>query len=206
MFFASEADKTPVQQWSSASVTILDSDKPKHIQLEITGANSTTLHFNVGSKDIAEAILAKLRSSKSIGLASEPSPKPSSPSLPLREDSPDSELARSTTPKPKKNANVHWPSSPAEIIRASTPDEEEEEEETHGPGVPGVVLYDFSADAEDELQVTAGEDVTVIDREGSEEWWKCRNARGEEGVVPALYIDVGVLPLGYLVTLTFLWL
>lgn len=186
-----------MQQWSSASVTILESDKPKHIQLEITGANATTLHFNAGSKDIAEAIIAKLESSKSIGLASQPSTSTPTP----QENSPDSDLARSTTPKPKKNANVHWPTSPPEIIRSATPDDDgvETEDETSGPGEPGVVLYDFSADAADELQVKAGDHVTVIDREG-DEWWKCRNASGEEGVIPALYIDVCEARLKFAVT------
>ena len=55
-------------------------------------------------------------------------------------------------------------------------------------------LYDFNADGEDELTVKEGENLTVLERDG-EEWWKCRNAKGLEGVVPASYLEVRVFQL-----------
>jgi len=51
-------------------------------------------------------------------------------------------------------------------------------------------LYDFEADGEDELSVKEGEHLVVLERDG-DEWWKCRNSEGAEGVVPASYLEVG---------------
>ncbi|KAG8899325.1 cytoskeletal protein binding protein [Tulasnella sp. 408] len=46
-----------------------------------------------------------------------------------------------------------------------------------------------NGDGEDELTVKEGEKLTVVDKEESEEWWKCRNSKGKEGVVPASYLE-----------------
>lgn len=56
-----------------------------------------------------------------------------------------------------------------------------------------IALYYFVADGEDEMSVKENETLIVIDRASSEDWWKCRNQFGEEGVVPASYIDVSLL-------------
>jgi len=42
-------------------------------------------------------------------------------------------------------------------------------------------LYDFEADGEDELSVKEGEHLVVLERDG-DEWWKCRNSEGAEGL------------------------
>jgi len=34
----------------------------------------------------------------------------------------------------------------------------------------------------------------VIEKDG-DEWWKCRNMNGSEGVVPASYVEVGLMVL-----------
>jgi len=52
-----------------------------------------------------------------------------------------------------------------------------------------VVLYDFTADGDDELTVAEGEDLIVLERD-SDDWWKVRNSKGREGVVPASYVEV----------------
>ena len=52
-----------------------------------------------------------------------------------------------------------------------------------------VALYDFGADGVDELSVTEGEHLTVLEKDG-DAWWKCRNSKGLEGVVPACYLEV----------------
>ena len=57
-------------------------------------------------------------------------------------------------------------------------------------------LYDFTADGEDELSVMEGERLTVLEKDG-DEWWKCRNTKGAEGVVPASYLEVGLLQLSF---------
>jgi len=49
-------------------------------------------------------------------------------------------------------------------------------------------LYDFQAQGEDELTVAEGDALWVIEQEG-DEWWKCRNVNGGEGVVPASYVE-----------------
>jgi hypothetical protein len=50
-------------------------------------------------------------------------------------------------------------------------------------------LYDFEGTGSDELTVQEGERLWIIEKEG-EEWWKCRNEDGIEGVVPASYLEV----------------
>ncbi|KAG9041885.1 hypothetical protein FS837_011622, partial [Tulasnella sp. UAMH 9824] len=49
-------------------------------------------------------------------------------------------------------------------------------------------LDDFEADGYDELTVMEDEMLIVINREESDGWWKCRNLRGKEGLVPAAYL------------------
>jgi len=86
-------------------------------------------------------------------------------------------------------------------------EEEEGEEEEGGERLPNVdsrvggesfatALYDFTADGEDELSVTEGERLIVLEKDG-DEWWKCRNTKGAEGVVPASYLEVGLLQLSF---------
>ena len=106
-----------------------------------------------------------------------------------------------------KKPTVHFsPASP--VIIPSAPEEaeeaeEEEEEEqqileppadSHKLRSPSVImeavaLYDFGADGVDELSVVEGERLTVLEKDG-DEWWKCRNSKGLEGVVPASYLEV----------------
>lgn len=54
-------------------------------------------------------------------------------------------------------------------------------------------MYDFEADGEDGLTVKEGEKLTVLDKEESDDWWKCRNSKGKEGVVPASYLETRVV-------------
>ncbi|TFK43561.1 hypothetical protein BDQ12DRAFT_675175 [Crucibulum laeve] len=199
VFFASEADKTPVQKWQTAEVLDVIVEKPKHVRIEIGGASPISLHFHTGSKENAEEITEKLESSKAL----------STPAI---------ESAKSDTPRavpsplsssPKK-ASVHFSAASPVIIPPR--DQESEEEETdepepapvaingHSKTAPAaqnsekaVALYDFAADGEDELSVAEGEQLTVLEKDG-DEWWKCRNSRGLEGVVPASYVEVTSMP------------
>ena len=70
---------------------------------------------------------------------------------------------------------------------------EEEEEALVTQDEIGSALYDFVADGEDELSVKEGEQLVILDKVSSEEWWKCRNFEGVEGVVPASYIEVRLI-------------
>lgn len=98
--------------------------------------------------------------------------------------------------------SVHFAAAPLEIPpRADTPDEDDYHHDamyTNGDsaqsqdgadGEAAVALYDFEGDAADELSVGEGEALVVLDR-SNDDWWKCRNAHGVEGVVPAQYVDL----------------
>ncbi|KAF5331711.1 hypothetical protein D9611_007701 [Ephemerocybe angulata] len=186
LFFASESDKTAVQKWQTSDVIDASIDKPKHLLVEVGGPNATTLHFHAGSKDNAEEILAKVHSSKAIATASS-SPDGSSAPTAARRIPP---LADST-PR-AANKGVHFSESSPVIIPVAPrveQEEEEEEEEASADGEVATALYDFKADGEDELSVSEGEQLLILERDG-DEWWKCRNANGTEGVVPAQYLEL----------------
>ncbi|EKM80311.1 hypothetical protein AGABI1DRAFT_73392 [Agaricus bisporus var. burnettii JB137-S8] len=190
VFFASETDKTPVQKWGVVDVTDITNEKSKHVGIDISGATPVTLLFNVGSKDNVEEIVKKLESSRNIARQSEPS----SPSSGGRF------VAPASTKAAEKNTVRFSPASPT-IIPPREDEDEVEEEEDHlaanghaivpekGVEELAVVLYEFHADGEDELTVAEGEVLAVLDRDGNE-WWKCRNAHGSEGVVPASYLEL----------------
>jgi actin cytoskeleton-regulatory complex protein SLA1 len=166
------------------------------------GSSPSNLHFQAGSKDNAEAILEKLLSSKALSnpeASSSPRESLSTESSrlpPIRTDAGDHD-------KPRKNgASVHFSASSPVIIPARDASEEELEatvdEEESPPEIGGeetvdgsfaIALYDFTADGEDELSVKKDERLYVLERDG-EEWWKCQNAEGAEGVVPASYLEV----------------
>jgi hypothetical protein len=210
VFFASEADKvsllsngdkscphithviqTPVQKWQTKDIATVVAEKPKHVCINIEGPSPISLHFHAGSKENADAIITKLHSSKA--LSSTPQEyAPIARGLP-----PPLDVAPSGIKKP----SVHFsPASP--VIIPSAPEEEQAEEEEPQILEPlgdsyklrsiimeAVALYDFGADGVDELSVAEGERLTVLEKDG-DEWWKCRNSKGLEGVVPASYLEV----------------
>lgn len=53
-------------------------------------------------------------------------------------------------------------------------------------------LYDFEAQGEDELSIADGETLTVVERE-NEDWWTVKNKSGQQGVVPAQYVEVSAI-------------
>ena len=148
--------------------------KPKHILIQIGGPNPATLHFNAGAKETAEAIMKKLLTSRQL----------SGPPETLEEPVTSPERPRSAA------KTVHFDAAPAIIPDPEDVDEEPErgdsQEYDHNAAV---VLYDFTADGEDELTVAEGEDLIVLESD-SDDWWKVRNSKGEEGVVPASYVEV----------------
>ncbi|KAJ7129719.1 hypothetical protein C8R44DRAFT_777490 [Mycena epipterygia] len=185
VFFASESDKTPVQKWQTVHIQNITVEKSKHVHIDVGGPNPINLHFSVGSKDNADAIVTKLESSKEMSTPSPASsPPPDEPSTPPRHASPVKEA---------KKASVHFaPESPT-VIPVSDDEEEpqaaeEEADAEEEEGDVATALYDFAADGADELSVAEGERLLIIERDGVE-WWKCRNAKGGEGVVPASYLE-----------------
>ncbi|KAF9462614.1 hypothetical protein BDZ94DRAFT_1260849 [Collybia nuda] len=214
VFFASESDKTPVQKWQTSDVGNIASEKAKHVTIDVGGTTPITLHFHVGSKDNVEAILTKLVSSKAI--SNSPSTQGDSGIPSTRSPSPDVSSPREV----KKVQVHFSPTSPVIIPpREDEDDEDEEDDEDDDVNVgstqggqhkvkgtiinghsqvaiyhendktTGFALYDFAADGDDELSIVEGERLTILERDG-DEWWKCRNIKGKEGVVPASYIEV----------------
>ncbi|KAI9636713.1 uncharacterized protein MKK02DRAFT_26463 [Dioszegia hungarica] len=168
VFFASDTDKltwqSPVQQISITDLDSVSSVSSKEIQLSISSLPAP-LHFHCGGSDTAKAILAKLETSKeAAGEALQTIAAEGAA------DSDDYE------PKAVRFA----PTSSAASARAPAA----------SSGEPATVLYDFDAQGEDELNVKENDIVTVVDKE-NDEWWLVRNSRGQEGVVPAQYIQIG---------------
>lgn len=97
---------------------------------------------------------------------------------------------------PKVKASVHFHPAPEMIPPRQAPDTDEDEPDTNGAppgddGEPSIALYDFAADGgDDELPISEGEQLLVIEKDAENEWWKCRNVHGAEGVVPASYVEV----------------
>jgi chemotaxis protein histidine kinase CheA len=152
----------------------VSSDK-KNVRLEIGGPNGDTL--SLVSKEHYDAIVRKLESSHAL------STEPSS-AKPASGPAPPSAVAPVKSAEPK---SVHWANSPDSEIppRSPSPDEPVEDHD----GTMGIALYDFTGDAADELSVKEGEILLVVDQ-SNEDWWKCRNQAGQEGVIPASYIDL----------------
>jgi actin cytoskeleton-regulatory complex protein SLA1 len=189
-----------VQKWQINDVTSAVIDKPKHVRVEVGGAAAADLHFHAGNKDTAEEILAKLEASRSLARESTEAAAPSQaePELgPELEPEPEPAPApvQRTLPPPIRTDGAHSPgkkgvhfseASPAIIPpRSASPDAQQNVNE----GLEAVALYDFQAQGEDELSVTEGDTLWIIEQEG-DEWWKCRNVNGSDGVVPASYVEV----------------
>ncbi|EUC53910.1 actin cytoskeleton-regulatory complex protein SLA1, putative [Rhizoctonia solani AG-3 Rhs1AP] len=182
IFFSSESDKTPVQQWQTSAVATVTSEKAKHVDIQIaTGSDVTTLRFVANSRDVSDAILEKVEASRLIATSGSGSGSGSGSTPTAHVPDPiNTEIA-----KQHKNASVRFAKSPDSVI----PNDDDDDDE--GPfGEQASALYDFTAQAADELSVKEGETLIVINREESEEWWKCRNMKGEEGVVPSSYVEL----------------
>jgi hypothetical protein len=195
IFFASESDKVkhynvlpifprltfflqmPVQQWKTSAVVTVTSDKAKHVDIQVaSGSDVNTLRFVAGSREVSDEIIEKVQSSKAIASSS------STPAAAHVPDPIDTEAAKAH----KNGASVRFAMSPDSVI----PDDEDEDDGAAVDGEPATALYDFHAQASDELSVKEGEVLIVTNREESEEWWKCKNASGKEGVVPSSYVEV----------------
>lgn len=194
-----------MQKWQAVDIESTNIDKSKHVHIEVGGSTPISLHFNAGSRDAAEAIATKLESSKTLSV-----PRPSISSQLGEHQSISPPSAIRVDAHKKGGASVRFaPTSPT-VIPPRSPSEEEYAEAEVGAGLEveyeppadpdaahvvasedetADALYDFEADGEDELSVKEGEHLVVLERDG-DEWWKCRNSEGTEGVVPASYLEV----------------
>jgi hypothetical protein len=185
VFFASDTDKvsgthfheaddqmTPVKQYPITD--LLSVSQPSHKDLQLSfSALPAPLHFHCGSSDEARAILAKLESSKAAAGEALETVEAEAAVLSEPEDVPE------PSPAMEPKAVRFAPSEPTSPVAGA------------GAGVESaLVLYDFDAQGEDELTVRENEAVTVVDKE-NDEWWLVRNSAGQEGVVPAQYVQMG---------------
>jgi hypothetical protein len=136
------------------------------------------MHFHCGSRDVAEAIVSKLSNSQRIAsggvVTSPPVERQIGLARPASVHSEDAATPPAAAPKA-----VRWAAEePEEAPSAPTSGEKS-----------AVALYDFDAAGDDELSVKEGEDLVVLD-DSNEDWWSVRNAHGDQGVVPAQYVEV----------------
>ncbi|KAF8640053.1 hypothetical protein AX17_001295 [Amanita inopinata Kibby_2008] len=193
IFFASESDKTPVQKWQTRDVQNTVIEKNKHIRIDVGGANSTNLHYNVGLKENADSIVEKIQLSKAL------SSSRASRDLDIDDTTSHPLPATASVPKVGKKASVHFsPASPViipsrlegdDVQDIEGADQDQDGEDEDGQGEHAIALYDFTADGEDELTIQEGERLVILEKDG-DEWWKCRNSGGVEGVVPASYLEI----------------
>lgn len=83
-------------------------------------------------------------------------------------------------PAPKAPVIPVAPPAPAAPVASRAPG---------GGGKRAKAEYDFTASEPEELSLTEGETLYVLD-DSAEDWWKVRNERGEEGEVPASYVEL----------------
>jgi len=160
---------TPVKQYSINELSAVSQPSSKNLELSFSNLAEPLL-FHCGSSDTTKAIIAKLETSKAAA----------GEALELVEASrqvhSDGEDDYDTPPAEPKA--VRWADpTPAPAAAAAS-------------GEKGKVMYDFEAQGDDELTVNENDVVTVVDKE-NDEWWLVRNSAGQEGVVPAQYIEIG---------------
>lgn len=159
---------TPVKQYSITELAQVS--QPSSKNLELTFSNlPQPLVFHCGSSDVAAAILAKLESSKAAAGEALEMVEAATHAVSDEEDE-----AQMAEPKAVRWAEPEPRAAPA----------------ANGGGESAKVLYDFDAQGEDELTVKENDVITVMDKE-NDEWWLVRNSRGQEGVVPAQYVEIG---------------
>lgn len=191
-----------MRKWQVSDIISAEIDKSKHVLIEVGGSAAANLHFHAGNRDTAEEILTKLEASRvlaheSIEAAVPPEAEHRAEPEPVPEPAPAPVSTQRTLPPPLRTDGAHSPSkkgvhfseaSPAIIPpRSPSPPDQAQQEEIEG--LEALALYDFQAQGDDELTVAEGEALWIVEQDG-DEWWKCRNVNGAEGVVPASYVDV----------------
>jgi hypothetical protein len=192
-----------VQQFPIQQLTKFSSPSSKTLLLGFTTA-SEPLEFHTSSKDITEAILAKLESSKQIA-------GPGSGSTAAEREvgglhrgtavpAEDSDEQTYTSPTSAAAKAVRWaepssaslPPPPMHHSRTTSATSVPKAASAASVQVTATALYDFDAQGDDELPIAEGEILTVIDK-SNDDWWTVKNSRGKQGVVPAQYVELNTL-------------
>lgn len=214
LFFASESDKAPVQKINVLSIighSVEGKGKQLNLELDAQAAASANvdennnLKFVMGSKGDVEEVWKKIEVSQEKAHAANaepdedqeeiapaaaniPAPHPvtqsarTTPSAPIPPPAPPAPPATSILPPPSRATAVSKPppapSAPTPASNGAVAGEED-----------AIALYDFEAQGDDELTVAENEALILVEKE-TDDWWKVRNASGQEGVVPASYVEV----------------
>jgi hypothetical protein len=219
LFFASDSDKTPVQKIPVLKITTYTiENKGKQLRVELdpsAGVEGDLMTFACEKKE-GDELISKLDESRgkaervaAAEMQNQEAPEeeqeqqqaygpPIAPPAPTAPRPPVAAAAPILPPPQRTNSSTLLPppqrrtgTSPS-ASTASTPLRETPPAPTtngHSRGEPCVALYDFEAQGDDELGVGENESLTLLERE-NDDWWKVRNAQGQEGVVPASYIEV----------------
>lgn len=171
LVFAGESDKLGIQKYSMSTVSISKIEKGKHLILQ---CGSEERHFQASEKDLDEIVSKIQRFQQHSQSNSTP------PSRTKANTSPVALLAPALRP-PSAMANPDRPSGTnGRKVSFATP-----------VGKPATALYDFEAQGDDELTVEEGDRLFVLDDTSDDDWWKCaKQSNGQEGVVPASYIEL----------------
>lgn len=179
--------QNPVQQHPLSTLTDLTTEKSKHLHLTFP---SVELHFTIGSKDAFDEIVAKIEAGRSPAAASTPAPPPAAPRAPPAPQP--AAAAYIPPPPPLRGASATSSLPPPPIRSAAVTPPPAAAPVTNGSSNEGnaVALYDFDPQGADELALVEGDRVeVVIGASDDPDWLKIRKG-GEEGVVPASYVEV----------------
>lgn len=168
MHLGSTDVQSPVKQYPIEDLTYVERTSSKVINLTIATLGQP-LVFNTGSPGTAEEIIVKLGQSKEATGETLQVTNAASGATSEEDDN---------VSPPVEAKSVRWAEDAT--IPAATRSASSEQ---------AVVLYDFEAGGDDELTVSEGENLTIVEKE-NDEWWLVRNSKGQEGVVPAQYVEI----------------
>lgn len=215
LFFASESDKTAVQQHSLEELESYD--KPDKHTVQVRFGDGTEMGFEFKAKDDASRVLGMLQGTgashagqEEQGQEEEPEEAPPARATALppppkglrmmsssdeeeEQEQEEDERERAAPPAPAPP-----PPPPAPAAPAAPPPPPPPPAAAAAPSQPQkqshVMAYDFQASESDEITVNEGDAVQVVD-DSSEDWWTViRIATGEQGNVPAQYVEASAAP------------
>ncbi|TIC04805.1 hypothetical protein E3Q08_02611 [Wallemia mellicola] len=185
LFFSSDSDKNPVRQFSMSDLVTFNVEK-RH--LFIYFKNVEELEFHASSRKILQEVNQKIIYSSNL-VNNKLDVQDAVKDLSINDSDSESDDGKTSL----KKKGVHFKETPPSPIEAPSYSSEEGAEQD-GPTTKlalALALYDFKAESDDELTVKEGDQLVVIDRISSIDWWTCKLPNtGLEGVIPASYLRV----------------
>jgi len=209
LFFASESDKAPVQKISVLSIinhTVEGKGKQLNLELDSDGASKANvddtkiIRFVTSNKSEVEEICNKIEESQQKARAAneESDEVVSAAPAAVRSPPPVANHQRASIPPPaailppptRSVAAAAPPKAPTPPVAPTISPVAATSAQPRSGHTACIALYDFEAQGDDELSVGENEKLFLVEKE-NEDWWKVRNSSGQEGVVPASYVEVG---------------